>query len=163
MRALLQVLITKVAALLGVACVCGAVANTVLPMRIPWSYPWSHDIELRAAHEKIPLVSLQEARDIVDAGAQMVLDARSKTEFEKGHLPGAFSVPQAEAPVALQHVEMLLAKNHAVLVYCAERDCDEGLLLCLFLRERGFGKAALFLDGYRHWVATGLATERGAE
>jgi rhodanese-related sulfurtransferase len=163
MKAAVTGLVLRGALLLSTACVCGAIANTILPTRIPWSYAWSRDTEFRAGREKVPRVSLEEARDIVDGGGQLVLDARTKAEFRKGHLPGAFSVPQAEATAALRDVGMLLTKNQPILVYCANRDCDEGLLLCLFLRERGFGKASLYLDGYRRWAEAGLPVERGSE
>jgi len=152
----------KIALILGAACLCGAVANTVLPTRIPWTHAWSRDVELRAAGESIPLVPLEEARGIVEAGAQLVFDARTKAEFGKGHLPGAFSVPFNEVAAALNEVGMLLTKNQPILVYCTSQECDEGLLLCLRLRDQGFRGARLFLDGYRAWAAAGLPVETGS-
>lgn len=159
----LRALACRCLVLLGVAGVCGMLGNTLLPTRLPWIYPWSRDIELRAARDKVPLVTLKEAQEIVESGTHLVLDARTKAEFRKGHLPEAFSVPHVEATAALREVEMLLTASQPILVYCAESDCDEGLLLCLFLRERGFGKASLYLDGYRRWAAAGLPVERGLE
>ena len=158
----LRGLALRIALILGAACLCGAVANRVLPTRIPWTYAWSHDVELRAASEKIALVSLEEARGIVESGTQLVFDARTKPEFGKGHLPGAFSVPYNDVAAALSEVGMLLTRNQPLLVYCAGRDCDEGLLLCLRLREQGFRGAALFLDGYRAWAGAKLPVEAGS-
>jgi rhodanese-related sulfurtransferase len=140
----------------------GLLANTVLPTRIPWAHPWSRDTELRAQGAEVPLVSLEEAREIVEAGSHLVLDARTRVQFRKGHLPGAFSVPQTEAVTALGEVQMLMTKDQPILVYCAESGCDEGLLLCLLLRQQGYRKTALFLDGYRPWAAAGLDVEKGS-
>lgn len=151
----------RVLLLTGTACVCALVAHAVLPGRVAWNYPWSRDVELRAASQNVTLVSLAETRKIVDEGTHLVFDARPKAQFIKGHLPEAYSVPQADATGALQKVQALLTPKQPLLVYCNEQGCDEGLLLCLRLREHGYANAVLYLEGYKQWVAAGLPVERG--
>ncbi|HEY3323769.1 MAG TPA: rhodanese-like domain-containing protein [Planctomycetota bacterium] len=151
----------RVGAIVLLSAICGTVANAVGPRRIPWTYPWSHDLELRAAKHGVTLVSLQDVSGYLKAGTHLILDARPKAEFKAGHLPEAFSVPQTDGVKALGEIQALLTPTQPIAVYCNNRDCDEGLLLCVLLHQQGFKGAVLMLEGFQRWSAEGLAVERG--
>ena len=61
----------------------------------------------------MPEVSAAEAKEIIDAGAQ-VLDVRTDVEFEAGHIPGARHVPVAD----LQREAGNLTQDTPVILYC---------------------------------------------
>jgi hypothetical protein len=43
-----------------------------------------------------------------------------------------------------------------VMVYCSGRECDDALLLGIFLKSQGSQNVVLFLDGIAGWKAAGL-------
>jgi rhodanese-related sulfurtransferase len=157
----LRGLVARACVLVAIATVCGAAANVCSPRRIPWTYEWSRHIELQAAKAGIAVVRLADAKPLVESGSHIVLDARPKKEFQQGRLPGAFSVPHNDAIEALKDVQLFLTPTQPVLIYCASSDCDEGLLLCVLLRQQGFRNVSLLVEGYRSWKAAGLEVETG--
>jgi rhodanese-related sulfurtransferase len=61
----------------------------------------------------MPEVGATEAKQIVDAGSQVV-DVRTDVEFAAGHIPGARHIPVAD----VQREAQALAKDQPVLIYC---------------------------------------------
>lgn len=61
----------------------------------------------------MPEVAADEAKQMVDAGSQVV-DVRTDVEFAAGHIPGARHIPVAD----LQRESAALDKDQPILVYC---------------------------------------------
>jgi rhodanese-related sulfurtransferase len=61
----------------------------------------------------MPEVSASEAKQIIDAGSQLV-DVRTDVEFRAGHIPGASHVPLAD----LQRESANLDQAKPVVIYC---------------------------------------------
>jgi phage shock protein E len=61
-----------------------------------------------------PRISGQEARELVERGA-LLLDVRSRAEFESGHIEGAFHIPVQELNRRLAE---LGDHSAAIVVYC---------------------------------------------
>ncbi len=65
--------------------------------------------------KRLGQISGEKARQLVKDGA-LLLDVRSKAEFETGHLPGAKNVPVSDVAIKAKG---LGAKDRPVIVYCA--------------------------------------------
>lgn len=65
--------------------------------------------------KRLGQISGPQARQLVKDGA-LLLDVRSKAEFDTGHIPGAKNVPVGEVA---SKAKSLGAKDRAVVVYCA--------------------------------------------
>jgi adenylyltransferase/sulfurtransferase len=61
----------------------------------------------------MPEVSAAEAKQIIESGSQL-LDVRTDTEFEAGHIPGSRHVPLAE----IQREAADMNKDKPVIIYC---------------------------------------------
>src|SRR3954449_11298412 len=61
----------------------------------------------------MPEVSAAEAKQLIDAGATVV-DVRTDSEYEAGHIPGAQHIPVAE----IQRNAAQFEKDQAVVIYC---------------------------------------------
>lgn len=85
--------------------------------------------------KRIGFVSLEEALQHLEAGA-MVLDVRTRGEFNAGHLPGAVNLPLgdlgSEAPARIRD------KNKVLLLHCASGT------------RSGMAKRQLKRMGYHH-------------
>jgi len=63
-----------------------------------------------------PRISLEELKQKLDAGAELVIvDVRSKEDFDKGHIPGAVSIPWKE--IETRYTE--LPRDKEIITYCA--------------------------------------------
>ena len=107
----------------------------------------------------IDIVSLEQAREVVSGSGVLVLDARSASDFDKGHLPGAVSFPNATRSESYYELAALLQPEQPLIVYCSSKTCDDALQLALFLREQGSQKIHLFADGFEAWREAGLPIE----
>jgi len=157
---LLDGLIARAIALLLLSVALGATLNALSPGGLPWTYPWSRYVEIKAHESGVPLADLAQARQAVETGKRIVLDARKTADYERGRLPGAMSLPYSDADRALTELQAVLSKRQPLLVYCASRSCDEGLLLCVFLKERGYTDVQLLLGGFAEWRNAGLEVEQ---
>jgi rhodanese-related sulfurtransferase len=61
----------------------------------------------------MPEVTAADAKRVIDSGSQVV-DVRTESEFEAGHIPGARHVPVAD----IQREAGGLAKDKPVILYC---------------------------------------------
>jgi rhodanese-related sulfurtransferase len=137
----------RVGILLGVAFLLGSVANSVSPRGLSWSHPLGTGLRSRAAEAGLIPVDLPAVREILKHPGLIILDSRPPEEFRIGHLPGARSLPWAEA----ERGGAPPPERVPVLVYCANEFCESSLHLGLWLRSRGLRDVALFVEGYEGW------------
>ena len=87
----------------------------------------------------------------------VVLDVRTKEEFEAGHIPFSMSLPKDELPRQLRYLEPLMERQIVVACGADERSCGDAIPL---LRRAGF-RSLLYLEGgVPAWEAAGLALSR---
>jgi len=141
----------RVAALLLISCILGVLANTLLPMRIPWVEDWSHYVEARAYREHLALAPFEQAREFADSGSHIIFDARSLADYEEGHLPGAMPLPFEEVNEQFIQYQDILFPEQPIMTYCSGKDCDDALELGIYLRKQGFTNLVLYLGGWDEW------------
>jgi hypothetical protein len=89
-------------------------ATVVRQIRQLWEP--SPTVTVDSGYSNVPRISLEELKDRLDAGADLVIvDVRSKEEFEQGHIPGAVSIPWEE--MAARYSE--LPGDKEIITYCA--------------------------------------------
>jgi rhodanese-related sulfurtransferase len=88
---------------------------------------------------------------LLNQGAVM-LDVRSRDQFESGHVIDARNVPASELDAAVESLKRLRDK---VVIAC----CDNGLAsagVARALRSQGFSKVATLRGGLQNWRAENL-------
>jgi rhodanese-related sulfurtransferase len=96
-------------------------------------------------------VGAAEAVRLLNQGAVM-LDVRSKDQFDAGHVIDARNVPASDLDAAAESLKRLRDK---VLIAC----CDNGLTsagIARTLRGQGFSKVATLRGGLQTWRAENL-------
>lgn len=149
----------RMAVLMLLAALCGALANLGHPRRIAWVEDWSIYIEARALAAGFRLADTADTRKIVQSRSHLIFDARPASDFKAGHLPGAVSLPFESLNSEFQNVAVLLLTGQPVLTYCSGLVCDESFLLTQFLRQQGFTNVVLYSGGYEEWTRAGLPVE----
>lgn len=109
------------------------------------------DMERRAAEKGVSLVRTEEMRDIVASGSHLILDARSQSQYDQGHIPTAMPVPVRDFEESFPLIAPLLGPEIPVVVYCSGPFCDDALYLIERIAEAGFPGARLYLDGMEGW------------
>ena len=86
----------QIAIILLASVVVASDSAFLIPHRIPWRGEWDDYVSNKARSAGVAIVSLAEAKVIVDRQSRVILDARPAPDYEAGHLPGAFTLPQME-------------------------------------------------------------------
>jgi rhodanese-related sulfurtransferase len=95
------------------------------------------------------------ASRIATRAAPLVIDVRTRVEFDSGHVPGAVHVPHGEVSTRLR--ELGTGSEREIVVYCEQG--NRSALAAAALRRAGF-RAVLHLEGdWSAWRASGLPCE----
>jgi len=80
-----------------------------------WEAPPTPTVASRYS-PNVPCISLEELKEKLDAGAEVVVvDVRSKEEFDQGHIPGAISIPYSEIEARYRE----LPRDKEIVTCCA--------------------------------------------
>ncbi|MFT3897590.1 MAG: rhodanese-like domain-containing protein [Thermomonas sp.] len=94
---------------------------------------------------------------LVNREDALVVDVRAAADFEKGHIPGAKSLPLAQ--VEPEHRLLALAKSRPVVLVCKAGQSAEGA--AGKLRKAGFERVFVLAGGIDGWQQAGLPLARG--
>lgn len=95
-----------------------------------------------------------ELRHILEINRSLqLIDVRSHSEWLKGHLPGAISIPLLDLDRKTQDID----RSQPILVYCHE-GFRATTAASILLRERE-GEVGILIDGVEGWLESGSALE----
>jgi len=148
----------QIGVLLLSGAVLAVVANLVHPQGVPWMQDWSNQTESQALELGISMMPLTVVQELFHAREAIFIDARPATDYRKGHIPGAVSIPFEELNSHFPQLAELYDSEAALVVYCSSRVCDDALLLAAEMKTMGLD-ADLFIDGFDSWKKHGGRVE----
>lgn len=102
---------------------------------------------------------LKLAKEMYDSGSFLFVDARSRDDFEAGHIKGAISLPIAQFDESVLDFLDQYAPETAIVTYCSGRDCEDSHQLAQLLLDLGYIQLSVLIDGYPGWKAEGYPVE----
>ena len=79
------------------------------------SSPQGSQVTVPTTADKVPRITPTEVRSLLDAGTRLVIvDTRSRDEWEQAHIPNALSFPAEE--IEARHRE--LPRDTKIVLYC---------------------------------------------
>lgn len=108
---------------------------------------------------RVPEVSARDLRaELQGERAPLVVDVRTRTEWEQSRIAGALCVPLPTLPESLSWLEA--HRDRRVVTICLS--AHRSIAAVRLLREHGFADARQLRGGMLAWWAQGLPTEKGA-
>lgn len=110
--------------------------------------------DFRQSHFKYESVTIDELLQKIESGKVTVLDVRPETEYNKGHIADAISIPLDELKKRLNE----LSKRKEIVAYCRGPFCvyaDEAIAI---LNKAGY-KATRLEEGFPDWKLMNLPIE----
>ncbi len=114
----------------------------------------------RRTVEGVGEVSLEEAWDLYRGKTGLFVDARSKKEFDAGHIPGAMLLPLDDLDEVLSSWKSLIPSDTLLITYCSGAGCDSSLDVAESLREEGYSRVKVFFGGWKKWKGAGYPVEK---
>ena len=138
---------------------CSAFALLALAVNPGEGLAQSYDVNratLAEANQKTTEVSTEDLRRILADGSAIVVDTRSREEFEAGHIPGAHML-DAPASDHVNAVERMVRgdKRAALVLYCNGPYCQASRRLAEQLVAAGFSNVRRYQLGMPIWRALG--------
>ena len=86
----------------------------------------------------------------------LILDVRSRAEFDAGHIPGSIHIPFWAVP--WRAADLPVGTDHPVVVYCGHG--PRALFARAVLRRRGFTRVACLAGHMASWRRAGYREDR---
>ena len=158
----------------ALAAVIGAGAGLIHPRSVHWS--WTRpapaaaqdstfaldlpavDIPAQNSEATRPprLISREALLGLMQRKAVLLIDSRSQSEYQAGHLPGALSLPLEELGHRQETLQQL-PPDRWLITYCEGPPCDLSHQLAQVLVQSGYRSVAIYDAGVNDWLAGGGA------
>ena len=152
--------------LLGVSVIVAFIVNFISPAGIAVVGQWDTTegvITARAKNDvvagKLEIEDPVQAKQIYDSGNVLFVDARTRDDYDEGHIPGAASLPVGQFD---EHINAFLDRHdieRPIVTYCSGRTCEDSHFLAQLLMDFGYRDVKVFIDGYPGWEAEGYPVE----
>ena len=128
---------------------------------IPIVGAWSAEARFSDAADESPVIFLIEARHLFEEDSAVFVDARPKSRYTEGHIPGALSLPWPEVDRRFTGTADLPAGPEMIITYCDGESWEPSHELALFLRKKGYENVRVLANGWTGWQEAGLPRETG--
>lgn len=102
-------------------------------------------------------VNNSEATTLINKGKTMILDLRTKKEYQSGHLVNAVSMPFLNLKDQIDQLEESFKKQPVLLI---DHEGKESAAAAKILKENGFTKINVLKGGMTSWHKDGLPTTK---
>jgi rhodanese-related sulfurtransferase len=135
--------------------------NALRADRLPLAGDFSVTARMTTATGERLDITLEEAQKLFFTHAAVFIDARSVEDYAKGRIQGALSLPWHDVDLNFIGVTQNLDVEAQIVTYCDGETCELSHDLALFLREAGFLKTRVLVNGWTLWQQAGLPVESG--
>ena len=156
----------EISLLLWVAVVLAIIVNYFSPAGIALVGQWDTSRGVITARAKNNVVSgkpeiedIAIAKQIFDSSNALFVDARSRDNYDDGHIPGAVSMPIGEFDNLIDSFMDQHSVDQTIVTYCTGRTCEDSHNLAQLLMDFGFTDVKVFIDGFPGWKAEGHPIE----
>lgn len=108
-----------------------------------------------------PTVTMEEVRSLYESGDLIAIDARSRAQYETGHIPGAIPVFQGPSDSILREVRRWIPFGGTIVVVGQSSHDFSGLRVAAQLRFFGHASTRLMEGGMDAWRQADLPTVLG--
>jgi len=99
------------------------------------------------------------AKKLYDSQKFIFVDARSRDDYDEGHIKGAVSLPVGQFDEKIEAFLERYPPEKAIITYCSGRTCEDSHELAQLLLAFGFTEINVFIDGYPGWETEGYPIE----
>jgi rhodanese-related sulfurtransferase len=146
-----------------IAAVLGIGTNALRTGGITLVQDWSPAALMRDDQGNRTDISLENAEQLFHGGGAVILDARSRDEYSRGHIRGSRSLPLQDVDLYLEEAAGDVSPGTPIITYCDGEACSLSHDLAKVLEEFGFEDVRVLVNGWTLWLENGLPIERGLQ
>jgi rhodanese-related sulfurtransferase len=158
--------IKEISILVGTSVIVALTVNYFSPGGIALVGQWDTAQGVITANEKNDVVlndleigDVSLAKKLYDSQKFIFVDARSRDDYDEGHIKGAVSLPVGQFDEKIEAFLERYPPEKAIITYCSGRTCEDSHELAQLLLAFGFTEINVFIDGYPGWETEGYPIE----
>ena len=158
--------IQELSILVTTSIIAAMVVNYFSPAGIALVGQWDTEKGVITANEKNDIVlndleidNVALAKKLYDSQEFVFVDARSRDDYDEGHIEGAVSLPVGQFDEKIEAFLEKYSPEKAIVTYCSGRTCEDSHKLAQLLLAFGYTEINVFIDGYPGWEAEGYPIE----
>ena len=152
--------------LTGTSIIAAFVVNYFSPAGIALVGQWDIAKGVITANEKneldlndLEIGDITLAKELYDSKKFLFVDARSRDDYDEGHIEGAVSLPVGQFDEKIEAFMEQYPPEKAIVTYCSGRTCEDSHNLAQLLLALGYTKINVFIDGFPGWESEGYPIE----
>ncbi len=111
-------------------------------------------------YPEIKLLNTDELFKLYKKENIIIVDARERIFYEKGHIKGAINIPYNEFEIYPGRFLSFLQKDKDIIIYCEGGYCEESFIVAEIILKYNFKNISVYIDGYPEWGKRGLPYEK---
>lgn len=134
------------------------VVNYLSPVGIAWFGNWDKSKGVVSAQAKNELIEHGieindpiEMKKLVESGHLPIIDVRPMEQYQKGHIPGAVSMPLSEFDNIIDQLFETMAPDAVMILYCSGRECEDSHTFARQLKALGYTNMKVYSGGMSEW------------
>jgi rhodanese-related sulfurtransferase len=150
----------------GISIIASFAVNYFSPAGIALVGQWDIAKGVITANEKNEIVlhnleigDIALAKKLYDSKKFLFVDARSRDNYNEGHIKGAVSLPVGQFDEKIEAFMEKYPPEKAIVTYCAGRTCEDSHNLAQLLLAFGYTEINVFIDGFPEWESEGYPIE----
>jgi rhodanese-related sulfurtransferase len=158
--------IQEISVLVGASIIAAFAVNYFSPAGIALVGQWDTAKGVITANEKNDIVlddleisDVALAKKLYDSQEFVFVDARSRDDYDEGHISGAVSLPVGQFDEKIEVFLEQYPPEKAIVTYCSGRTCEDSHKLAQLLLAFGYTEINVFIDGFPGWEAEGHPIE----
>ena len=158
--------IKEISILVGTSVIVALTVNYFSPGGIALVGQWDTAQGVITANEKNDVVlndleigDVSLAKKLFDSQKFIFVDARSRGDYDEGHIKGAVSLPVGQFDEKIEAFLERYPPEKAIITYCSGRTCEDSHKLAQLFLAFGYTEINVFIDGYPGWETEGYPIE----
>jgi rhodanese-related sulfurtransferase len=158
--------VKEISILVSAAIITALAVNSFSPAGIALVGQWDTSEGVITANEKndialndLEIGDVALAKKLYDSQNFVFVDARSRDDYDEGHIKGAVSMPVGQFDEKIEAFLEQYSPEKAIVTYCSGRTCEDSHKLAQLLMELGYTEINVFIDGFPGWEAEGYPIE----
>jgi rhodanese-related sulfurtransferase len=107
-------------------------------------------------------IQISKVKELFDAKAGTIVDAREPSEYQEGHIPGAINMPYDQVITDPARLENFDPQGKPIIVYCGGGTCELSMNLGFALVNAGQKRVLVYMGGWPEWSTSGYPIAKGA-
>lgn len=143
-----------------IASLIGILVNFFHPKKIDFIRKPPPPVVVDSSIPNFMEIDVDMAKAMWEMGEYLFVDARSEVQYKNGHIKGSVNLSWEEFEKHYPNVKEILKTKPALVIYCAEEECDLSRLLAKKLYQEGFKEIYVFFGGWHAWQAENFPVEK---